>query len=411
MKNSKEYNLNRGRNLLWIMPVILIVILFFLTGAVDDARKKNMIGKPQTVTAPNYGKIEAVLVKPGDFVEPGKEICSYTVTDKNMETGAIKIVDEVVDVTTKIIKNEKFEDFVELPGLITAFTEINVNAQSGGKIIEFKVNEGDKVNKGDLIAKIDERDYQIALKQAQNAYDLAKIQYERVKNMTKARASSKSEKDIAENMLRSAEANLEKINLSIERCSIYSPMDGIVDKKMFEETEVIEPRTNIVKLIDISKLKIIVGIPEKDVISVKDTKFNEFVVPSLDNKKFKGEIHHLSYSFSPMAKVYPLEMRINNKERELLPGMYVKVKIIRKTYDDSIILPIFSVIPGDDEYYTYVRDGEKAEKRVLELGSFQGKTVHVKKGLKSGDEIIEKGLRMLSDGSKINVIIEQGDKR
>ena len=78
--------------------------------------------------------------------------------------------------------------------------------------------------------------------------------------------------------------------------------------------------------------------------------------------------------------------------------------MVRKVYDDAVLLPLFSVIPGDDEYYTFVLHDGKAAKRVIQLGTFQAKLVHILSGLKPGEQAIDKGLRLVADGTSVRVI-------
>jgi len=77
---------------------------------------------------------------------------------------------------------------------------------------------------------------------------------------------------------------------------------------------------------------------------------------------------------------------------------------VRASYQNAVLLPIFSVIPGDDEYYTFVMNSGRAQKRVLKIGSFQDRNVHILDGLKPGDTLIDKGNKLVADGSKVKVI-------
>jgi membrane fusion protein (multidrug efflux system) len=84
--------------------------------------------------------------------------------------------------------------------------------------------------------------------------------------------------------------------------------------------------------------------------------------------------------------------------------MVVKGRVVRKVYENAVLLPLFSVIPGDNEYYTFVyRDG-RSEKREISLGTFQEKLVHILDGLKPGDRVIDKGLRLVADGTKVRIV-------
>jgi len=400
---SKKSNLKKY--LPWLIPVGIFLLLIIVFKGIKTRSAANKIGKPQVVIAQNYGKIDKVNVKSGDTITPGQLICNYIVTDAG---GKVENTDKekYTNVTTHILKGEVFTDEVELPGIIGASVETTVSSQISGTIKDIYVHEGDHVKKGDIIASIDQSDYTINLESAKSNFNLAEINYKRVKKLLNQQAVSTAEFDRSKANFSSAKSRLDQAKLALSRCSIYAPITGIVDKKYTEDGELLTPGKKIVTIIDISTVKISIGIPEQDVDYVRKLKKVDFLVKSLDNKRITGDVNHISLSTNSMAKVYPMEVDVKNDDESLLPGMVVKAFVIRHVYKNSIILPIFSVIPGDNEYYTYVVNNGIAEKRILKLGTFQEKSVQILSGLKSGDEIIDKGLRLVADGSKVQIVNE-----
>lgn len=390
--------------ILWGVPVTLVIILFIFIPAIQSKMIKAGAGKPVYVLSQGYGKVENIFVKTGDLVEPGRELCSLMATEKDGSIPPTDSVEAAVEVTVKAVAGRPFDDIVELPGVITAYTESNLSAQISGKILEFSIKEGDFVKKGDIIVKIDKRDYQIAFNRAGAELEFARSEFNRSEQLLKSNAINLSNHESKKNDFLIKQAAYENVKTSLERCEITAPFDGIVDKKFSEAGEIASPGMRLAKLIDISKVKVNVGIPEKDIAHVRKLKHIKFIVPSLDSKEFAGEFKNIVMSMIDVAKAYPLIIEVDNASRELLPGMIVKAKIVRASYQNAVLLPIFSVIPGDDEYYTFVINSGKAQKRVLKIGSFQDKNVHILEGLKPGDMLIDKGNKLVADGSKVKVI-------
>ncbi|HPG58808.1 MAG TPA: efflux RND transporter periplasmic adaptor subunit [Candidatus Wallbacteria bacterium] len=413
MSNNENSGVNTGDNsskfkkkgwLLWIFPLVFAACLFILIPMIQSKILKHSAGKPVYVLSQGYGKVENVFVKNGDFVEPGKELCSYMATEKDGKIPAMDSSEAAVEVTVKTIEGKPFDDVVELPGIISPNTEANISAQVSGKILEFTAKEGDTVKKGDILVKIDKRDYQIAFNRAESEYEFSKSEYARSEQLLKGNAVNLSSHESKKNDYLIKQASYENVKVNLERCDITAPFDGIVDKKFSEAGEIASPGMKLAKLVDISKVKVNIGIPEKDIAHVRELKTIKFIVPSLDDKEFSGEFKNIVFSMIDMAKVYPLIIEVNNADRRLLPGMITKARIVRATYDNAVLLPIFSVIPGDDEYYVFAYNNGKAEKRVLKIGSFQDKNVHIIDGLKPGERIIDKGHKLVADGSKVKVI-------
>lgn len=399
-----KYGSQRGKFWMWLLPLVLLILVMIMFKLIGAKSQKNKIGKPEILMAKSHGRVQEVYVKPGDVIQPGKELVNYVVTDIDGETGIAEDETEIIDVTVKNVEGEEFIDMVELPGITRAFIRCEVSAQVGGEIVELLIEEGRTIVKGDVIARIEKMDYQIARDRAQAAVNMAKLTFNRMGKLVKGKATAEAERDRAEADYQNASAALKQAKLHLERCDITAPISGIVDMKFIEAGEYINPGDEVARIIDIDKIKVNIGIPEQDVTYVRTVKEMDFIVPSLDNRKFAGKVDHLSFATSPMAKVYPLEIHVDNADQILLPGMVVKGRVVRKIYSDAVLLPLFSVIPGDNEYHTFVHRDGKAEKRLITLGTFQERLVHIVSGLGPGDQVIDKGLRLVADGSPVRIV-------
>lgn len=403
-KNDSNNGYKKAGWFLWIIPIALAAALFILMPVIQAKILKAGAGKPVYVLSQGYGKVENIFVKPGDFIEPGRELCSFMATEKDGSVPPGDSSEAAIEVTVKPVEGRPFDDIVELPGVIAAYTEANLSAQVSGKILEFSVKEGDRVKKGDIIAKIDKRDYEIASNRAGAELEFSRNELSRSEQLLKSNAVNLSNHESKKNDFLIKQAAYDNMKTALERCDITAPFDGIVDKKFSEAGEIASPGMRLAKLIDVSKVKVNIGIPEKDIAHVRNLKHIKFIVPSLENKEFTGEFKNIVISMIDFAKVYPLIIELDNASGELLPGMIVKAKIVRASYSNAVLLPIFSVIPGDDEYYTFVIENDRARKRVLKIGSFQDKNVHIVDGLKPGDRLIDKGNKLVADGSKVKVV-------
>jgi RND family efflux transporter MFP subunit len=398
--------------------VIIISIVWFAVNKVKHRAALVSVGKPGVIQSSTHAKVEKVFIKPGDTIIPSQEIISYIITSPESKAPKTEAARVPVDVTVQQIQGITFEDVVELPGMIYPMSEIDVSAQVGGKIISIPCDEGQRVKQGDLLMKIEDTDYRAALKQAEASFELASLQYRRLKNLKAKNAVSASSYDDAAAAFKMAEAAYDTAKINLDRCTVTAPDDGRIDLRSFDIGEVVNPGDKLVRLINVCSLKIVIGIPEKDVSLVRDKKFIDFEVSALGKKKYRGMVHHISYSQTDSARVFPMEIRIENKDSHLLPGMVVKARVIRSTFENAVILPLFMVIPGDDEYYTYVFEKSEnnqadsagilghAVKKVLKIGSFTGQSVHITQGLTPGDHVISRGLRLLSSGEMVRSVNE-----
>ena len=358
-----------GNILFWLIPISIIVGIIFLFYGIKNKISKNQVGKPEILIARTYGKIENISVKTGDEVEPGKVLLRYTITDEYGKKGKKRDKIRKMQVTTKRIKTEIFYERIELPGLIRPVINSNIFAQASGKIIKIHVEKGQKVKKGDILASIEKNDYKISLANKKATFDLAKLDLKRTRKLAKEKTLSTADLDKAQAQYRAAQADYDNAVLALYRCDIRAPFSGIINNRFKEIGEFADFGEKVCNLIDISTVKVSIGIPEQDINFVKNVKKVKFIVPALENMEFEGDINNVAFSSSDYAHVYPIEVYVKNPEELLLPGMIVKSDVIKKIHKKAVLLPIFSVIPGDNgEYYTFVEINGKAKKKFVKLG-------------------------------------------
>jgi len=160
----------------------------------------------------------------------------------------------------------------------------------------------------------------------------------------------------------------------------------------------------VARILQIGQVKVTVGIPESDVSSVMDLDSADIVIEALENLKLKGRKLFLSRQTGDMARVFNLELVVDNSDGKILPGMFASVSIVKKSFSDSISIPLYAVISQGTESFVYVENNNKAEKRVVTLGVLEGWMTQVNSGLKAGDRVIIVGHRQVDDGQAVQVI-------
>ena len=298
----------------------------------------------------------------------------------------------------------EIRDRINLPGNIEPWTRLELMAKVAGSITEVLVKEGDEVKEGDVLARIESSDYEIALQKAEATYKYAKADYQRDKKVYDKGVIPAAELDRKETNLITAKTELDNARLQLSRCTIKAPMDGIVrrlDAKVGLLLSVADPVGEILK---INKVKAIVGIPESDVPAVRQLDEIQLTVQALDNLVVTGKKYFLSPSPDTTARLYKLELEVDNSSREVLPGMFVRAEIVKKSIPDAITVPFYSVISRNDEQYVYVDEDGVAKKKNVELGIMENWMVQVTQGLDSQDRLIIEGHRDVESGQKIKVV-------
>lgn len=295
-------------------------------------------------------------------------------------------------------------DVINLPGTIEPWSTLELMAKVQGAIVEVLVEEGDSVQVGDVLARIEEDDYRIALDAAKAAYTLAKSEFTRNQAMLKKRVIPSASLETSETALLKAKTDLERAELELSRCTITAPIDCVVkriDAKVGAFLNVGDP---LAQLLQLDRVKGVVGIPESDVAAVRKVQQVDITISALDNKHFMGKAHFFAPAPETTAYLYRFELALENAEHEILPGMFLRANIIKEQVDNAIMVPLYAIISRSDAQYVYVVDGDEVRRQPVELGIIEGWQIQVTKGLSSGDKILIEGHRDVEDGQQINIV-------
>ncbi|MBW1897887.1 MAG: efflux RND transporter periplasmic adaptor subunit [Deltaproteobacteria bacterium] len=326
---------------------------------------------------------------------------------KALETerkAALKESDSSVNVVTMEMKPKSIRDRINLPGVVEPWVKLKILSEVRGKIIQKIANKGAEVRKGDIIAIIDSRDYENTLISAKASYRAALSSKERIDKLYRQQLATRSQLDDATAMVDMGKARTDSAKLNLDRCTIRSPISGVLNRSYFESGQYMNISDPIAEVLQIDKVKVVIGIPESDVNAVRSVDEYEVKIDALSGKFFQAKKHFLSKSTNSMARLYNLELTIENPSGEILPDMFARVEIIKEVIDNAITLPLFSVITINEENIVYVVKGDIVQSRKIELGMQEGWRVQVTKGLEPNEHVVVVGQRSVNDGQKVNII-------
>jgi len=293
---------------------------------------------------------------------------------------------------------------ISLPGIAKPWISLEVVSEIRGKIVNKKVIEGRRVNKGDILAVIDKSDYQNSYDSALASHETALSTQKRLKALVKKKFITQSQLDDAVARVKTSKAALENAKLALSRCSIRSPMQGIVDRIYIENGTFLNSGDPVVQILQIDKLKIEVGIPESDVTAVRKIKSFDMTIDALDGKSYRGEYHYLYKTANSMARLYNLEIMVDNKDGQILPDMFARVKIIKEQDPQGLSVPMYSLVTLKNDIGVYVENQGFVQFRPVHPGFLDGWKTQIPKGLKPGEKVVVVGHRIIEDGEQVNVI-------
>lgn len=309
----------------------------------------------------------------------------------------------LTNVVTMAIEPSLIMEKISLPGVAKPWISLQVVSEIRGKIVDKRAVEGRRVKKGDVLAVIDDSDYRNAYNAALAAYETAQAMEARLSSLLKNNFATQSQFDEAVARLKTSKAELENTKLNLSRCTVLSPMEGIVDRVHVENGSFLAVGDPVAHILQIDKLKVVVGIPESDVDAVRKIKSFDMTIDALSGKTCTGEFHYLFKTSDSMARLYNLEIKVDNPNGEILPDMFVRVNVVKKQVAQGLAVPIYSLVTLGKTTGVYVEKEGVAHFKPVETGFLDGWKTEVKQGLVPGEHVVVVGHRIIEDKQKVNV--------
>lgn len=309
-----------------------------------------------------------------------------------------------ISVVTQTIIPAPMSDRIDLPALVLPWEDLMVKTEVEGKIISVSVKEGDRVNKGQAIAQIDDRDYRNNLHAIQARQELATANFNRLKELAKTNAVTQAMFDEANAVFKEINAMLATAELNLERCEIKAPIAGVINNLPVRNGMLLAHSDPVAQILDLARLKVEVAIPESDVTAVSQVDSCPLILAALDNREIIGRKIFLASQPQFPSMVYTLRLAIDNQSDEIKPGMFARAKITKQTVNEALGIPLYAVLTEKDEKFVFIAQDNLARKIKVETGFMEGWKVRITSGLKPEDQVVIVGHRGLEDGQPVNIV-------
>ncbi len=325
--------------------------------------------------------------------------------------GAISTERAPVNVVLLDVAPTTIYDRINLPGVIEPWEKLSVLAKIHGTVVKVEVNEGETVTKGQVIARIDTDDFRIAVDSARATYELATAQHKRLASLFDEGIVPEAEIEKLEAQVKTSKASLENAELMFSRCTITAPISGVIRRLDATEGLLLNVSDPVAEILQVDKVKAVVGIPESDVALVRDIKDVTLTIQALDNKEIVGRHHFLASSPENDARLYRLELAIDNEDNLIMPGMFFRAQLVKRVITDAVAVPLFTVIKREDQQFVFVEEDGVAKKLPVELGIMEDWRVQITKGLSPGSRVVVEGHRDIDHGNKLKTVRVIDDPR
>ncbi|MHC4982216.1 MAG: efflux RND transporter periplasmic adaptor subunit [Planctomycetota bacterium] len=297
------------------------------------------------------------------------------------------------------------------PGRVKAAEEVDLSFQVSGLLVELPIKEGQDVARNELLARLDERDFQNKLASATAKAAEAKSNLERIKLSFEKGVATRKELDEARKAYDVAEADRKIAAKALADTELRAPFAGVVARTFVENYQNVEAKKHIVSLQDVSTIKIVVDIPETIVMDIKKYRSAETVAifEARPDLEFDLEVSEFGTEADPQTLTYPVTLAMPAPEElTILPGMSATVRMDAPWPEGEgaadLVIPVsavFSDEPEKSHVWVIDKDSMTVHKRQVRIGDMTGNNIIILGGLKSGEEIAIAGVSHLREGMEV----------
>jgi len=276
-----------------------------------------------------------------------------------------------------------------------------ITATQPGKLVRFDIEIGSQVTKGQLIGCIDSKQREIGIKSTEATIKKLESDIQRTQDLIEGNAAPSNSINELNYNLETAKIQKENIQQQIADNNIYAPISGIVVQKNANAGEFANPGVPLASIMDISVLKAIVYVSEKNVYNLKLGQSAQITSSVFPNKIISGTIKYIAPKGDENHN-YRVEVEIPNSGYRA--GTYVNIKFNFKKSGEALQIPKIALVEGIKNPFVYVTNGNNVTLRKLELGEEVGQNVVVVSGLTAGEKVITSGQINLTPSSKISIV-------
>lgn len=311
-------------------------------------------------------------------------------------------------VTTAIVNDTIFTHYIDIQGNVDTKQNLIIYPEYSGVLTQVYVKSGQKVNKGQILARIDDGGLSNQLAQMETQATLAKTTFERQKNLWDKKIGSEIQFLQAKTNYEAQMKAVAQMKAQLGKTIVKAPFSGVIDEVITEKGQVVGPGQQLMRIVNLSDMYVSANVPESFIGKIKNGAIVDVEVKST-GKTYKGKVRQIGNYINPNNRNFSIEVAVPNSDNLLRPNQVAVLKIEDYKKANAILVPESIVTEnavGEKIIYTVDTSGKepKAIKKTIVVGLTSGANIEVKSGLNKGEQIIIEGARSVQNGDVVEII-------
>jgi membrane fusion protein (multidrug efflux system) len=305
----------------------------------------------------------------------------------------------VVQVRTAEVRRQPIEERVALVASLSANEMVEVRSRIAGSIEEIHFEEGEAVEAGRLLFRLDKEKLEASVREAEAHFNMARTTLDRARTMLDSRTISQQEYDQNRATFEANQATLELMRQQLKDSFIRAPFDGIMGARRVSLGQVVAAQTLLGTLVDTDPIKVECRVPERFSGQLAAGQSIEFRVAAYPGEGFRGEVYFIDPVVDLNTRTVLVKARAPNGDGRLRPGMFGNLDLILRVKGDALVIPESALVLQSDQALVYRVDGENQVERMrVRVGERRPGWVEIVEGVQEGDRVVVEGTQKVQPG-------------
>jgi membrane fusion protein (multidrug efflux system) len=305
-------------------------------------------------------------------------------------------------VEVSVAQRDTVVDAIAATGQIEAVQGIDLRPEVEGRIVDILVREGQEVDKGTPLFKVDDAELKAQVARAEADRDLARQALQRTKQLMAQNASSAADLEKAEATARGADAQLDLLQVRLDRSLVRAPFAGVVGRRYVSLGDYVNTATKLTAVHTVNPQYAVLDVPERYADQLKRGQLVSFQVAALPGRNFSGEVIFVDPVVELPARTILIKAVVPNPRRELASGMFIEARLATSIRPNAVVVPEDAILPLQGATFVWVVKEGKADRRQVTLGVRTAGWAEILGGaIAAGDQVVIGGLERLFPGASV----------
>ena len=323
---------------------------------------------------------------------------------------------------------------VTLVGSLRAKEQVDVAPKVGGRLVELRVDLGDAVKVGQLIARLEDGELSQQVRRAEAALQVSraavaqreaeldnlKMEAERHQSLERDGIISSQQSaqiqtqvrvgeaqvELSRAQMEESEATLEELRIRLSQTDIFAPISGVVARRHVDAGALLSANDPVVLIINLTRMVTVVNIPERQLFRVQVDDEAKVSVDALGGEETTGRVVRISPLLDAQTRTAAVEIEIPNPEGHLKGEMFARVDLNLTLQREAIFIPRQALVYRSAEPGVFVVDSDVARFQPVRIGAADGDRIEAMEGLEPGQIIVTRGANLLQNGDRIQIPVE-----